>query len=50
MNTLILATEAAASYSGDDLATLSYILMGILLVITAVTTVIITPGAESSDH
>ena len=31
MNTLMLATEAAITYSGDDWATVSYILLGIVM-------------------
>jgi hypothetical protein len=50
MNTLILATEAAVTYSGDDWATVSYILLGIMMLIAAVTTLIVTPSADASDH
>jgi hypothetical protein len=50
MNTLMLATEAAITYSGEDWATVSYILLGIVMLITAVTTLIVTPGADASDH
>lgn len=50
MNTLMLAAEAAITYSGDDWATLSYIMLGTLMLISAVTTLIVTPSADASDH
>jgi hypothetical protein len=47
MLTLILATEAATSNPpGDDFQTVAYVLLGITMLVTAVATVIVTPGAE----
>jgi hypothetical protein len=47
MLTLILASEAAASTPpGDAYQTLSYVLLGLTMLVTAIATVIITPGAD----
>jgi hypothetical protein len=47
MLTLILATEAALTNPpGDDFQTLAYALLGLTMLVTAVTTVIITPTME----
>ncbi|MEN8239687.1 MAG: hypothetical protein ABFR53_10850 [Actinomycetota bacterium] len=47
MLTLILATEAAASAPpGDDFQTIAYAFLGITLLVTAIATLIVTPGAE----
>ena len=47
MLTLILATEAAASNPpGDEFQTLSYALMGLTMIVTAVATLIVTPKME----
>ncbi len=47
MLNLILATEELASApAGDDLATLSYALLGLVMIIAAIATLIITPSAE----
>jgi len=47
MLTLILAAEAVASEpAGDDFSTLSYALLGLVLVIAAIATLIVTPSAE----
>jgi len=49
MLTLILATEEIASApAGDDMATLAYALLGLVLLIAAIATIIVTPSAE--DH
>ncbi|GMR03033.1 MAG: hypothetical protein BMS9Abin20_1392 [Acidimicrobiia bacterium] len=48
MLNLILATEAATEAPpGDGLATLAYILLGVTLLVAAITTAIVTPKAES---
>ena len=49
MNTLIIAASTAEP-PGDDFQTLSYILLGIAMVVTAIATVIITPRAHHDDH
>ncbi|MFV1999814.1 MAG: hypothetical protein ACC654_05545 [Acidimicrobiia bacterium] len=47
MLTLILATEELASAPpGDDLRTLSYALVGLVMLIAAIATLIVTPSAE----
>ena len=47
MINLILATDAAsANPPGDDLQTIAYIALGIMLVATAVATAIVSPSAD----
>jgi len=47
MLTVILATEELASAPpGDDLRTLSYALVGLVMLIAAIATLIVTPSAE----
>ena len=48
MNALILAADAhhVGDPAGDDLATIAYILLGAVMLITAVTTWIITPKGD----
>ena len=49
MLNLILAVEEVASEpAGDDFAMLSYALLGLVMIIAAITTLIVTPGRE--DH
>jgi hypothetical protein len=50
MNTLILAAEAAADYAGDDFQVVAWVMVGIALVITAVATIVVTPGPDHHDH
>jgi hypothetical protein len=46
MFTLILASEAAASTPpGDAYQTVAYALLGLTMLVTAITTLIITPSA-----
>lgn len=45
MNALILAAETIDP-AGDDFATLSYILLGVTMLIAAVATWIVTPKGE----
>ncbi|MCL1594394.1 MAG: hypothetical protein M3132_08595 [Actinomycetia bacterium] len=47
MLNLILATEAAPTYVGDDLMTVALVLAGVAMLVTAIATVIVTP---SGDH
>lgn len=50
MLNLILATEAATETPpGDDLATFAYVLLGIVMLVAAIATVIVTSRAESHD-
>ena len=49
MNALIIAASTAEP-PGDDFQTLSYILLGIAMLVTAIATVIITPRAHHDDH
>jgi hypothetical protein len=47
MLSLILATEAAASTPpGDEFQTIAYAFLGVAMLVTAVTTLIITPRME----
>jgi len=47
MLSLILATEAAASNPpGDDFQTIAYALLGAAMLVTAISTLIITPRME----
>jgi hypothetical protein len=51
MYSLILASEAvhlADAPAGDDFATMSYVLLGVTMLITAIATWIVTPKLE--DH
>lgn len=41
---------STADPPGDDLLTVSLVLMGIALVFAAIATVIVTPRAEHHDH
>jgi hypothetical protein len=50
MQTLILAAEATADYVGDDFQVVAWALVGIALVITAIATIIVTPGPDHHDH
>jgi hypothetical protein len=50
MSTIILATEAAVDFAGDDLQTLAYVLLGIVLVVTLIAATVVTPGREDHDH
>jgi hypothetical protein len=46
MLTLIFATEAAASNPpGDEYQTIAYALLGLTMLVSAITTLIITPSA-----
>lgn len=49
MNALILAADAHAAIDpvGDDLQMVAYILLGIVMLVAAVTTWIITPKGDS---
>ena len=50
MFSLILATEAVISEpAGDSIQTFAYALLGILLIVAAIATLVVTPGAESQD-
>jgi hypothetical protein len=47
MLTLILASEAATTVPpGDAYQTLAYALLGLTMLVTAIATLIVTPGAE----
>jgi hypothetical protein len=47
MLSLILATEAVASTPpGDAYQTVAYVLLGLTMLVTAIATLIVTPGAE----
>ncbi len=48
MNALILATDAHAALDpvGDDLQTVAYIMLGVMMLVTAVATLIISPKGE----
>ncbi len=46
MITLILATEATTAPPGDDFQTIAFIALGIVMLVAAITTVIVTPRAE----
>lgn len=50
MSTFLLATEAAVDFAGDDFQTLAWILLGIVLVVTMIATIIVTPGRDHHDH
>jgi len=50
MSTFLLATEATVDYAGDDLQTIAWILVGVVLVVAMIATVVVTPGRDHHDH